>query len=319
MPFGTPVTVLTGRGGWLVGPDPDPTVATLAEHGELSVEVHGELTAVPAAPPGDPRPPWWAQFPADGQLSRVGFVSGRVHLRPGPTAVAPPSVDPAGLACSCYADHPEDDPRKRCSHVTAATAILAGGYRPRPPAARVWNHQITDPAVGQSAPAATASVEQLTSPPSAPDNDQEKLTAWLAANVAHAERRPERVREELLARFRREQIEPPTPGRLLRMVRSALRTAEQSWALRISERLDPPTTVRLLNLITADEADDGGTEDETQGPDTVLGLIESSAGRVPAQVGRATSSAAAARTRGTNLLASATPWIGLMLQPRKVS
>lgn len=33
-------------------------------------------------------------------------------------------------------------------------------------------------------------------------NDQEKLTAWLAANVAHAERRPERVREELLAQFR---------------------------------------------------------------------------------------------------------------------
>jgi hypothetical protein len=102
------------------------------------------------------------------------------------------------------------------------------------------------------------------------------------------------------------------------MVRSALRIAEQSCALRISERLNPPTTVRLLNLITADEADDGGTEDETQGSDTVLGLIKSSAGRVPAQVGRATSSAAAARTRGTNLLGSATPWIGLMFQPRKV-
>lgn len=47
-------------------------------------------------------------------------------------------------------------------------------------------------------------------------NDQEKMTAWLAANVAHAERRPERVREELLAQFRIEQIELPTPGRLLR-------------------------------------------------------------------------------------------------------
>ncbi|MGH3518847.1 MAG: DUF4158 domain-containing protein [Haloechinothrix sp.] len=61
-------------------------------------------------------------------------------------------------------------------------------------------------------------------------NDQEKMTAWLAANVAHAERRPERVREELLAQFRMEQIEAPTPGRLLRMVRSALRTAEQNWS-----------------------------------------------------------------------------------------
>lgn len=33
-------------------------------------------------------------------------------------------------------------------------------------------------------------------------SDQEQLTAWLASNVAHAERRPERVRDELLAKFR---------------------------------------------------------------------------------------------------------------------
>lgn len=58
--------------------------------------------------------------------------------------------------------------------------------------------------------------------------DQEKLTAWLGVNVAHAERRPERVREELLAQFRAERIEPPTPGRVLRMVRSALRTANRA-------------------------------------------------------------------------------------------
>ena len=59
-------------------------------------------------------------------------------------------------------------------------------------------------------------------------SDQEKLTAWLASNVAHAERRPERVRDELLAEFRAERIEPPTAGRVLRMLRSTLRTAEHS-------------------------------------------------------------------------------------------
>lgn len=166
---GTPVSVLTGRGGWLVGPDPDPAVAALAGHGELSVEVHGELTAVPTALPGAPLPPWWAAYPEDGQLSRLGFVSGRAHLRPGPTAVAPPAVDPAGLACSCYADHPEDDPQKRCSHITAATAILAEGYRPRPATGRMWDQRITDPAAGQSSPAAATSVEQLTGRWWAPD------------------------------------------------------------------------------------------------------------------------------------------------------
>ncbi|BAS11182.1 transposase [Arthrobacter sp. Hiyo4] len=106
-------------------------------------------------------------------------------------------------------------------------------------------------------------------------DDQEKLTSWLAANVAHDERRLELVREELLARFRTERIEPPTSGRLLRMVRSALRTAAHNWAQRISERLDEPTSGRLLNLIVVEE---GGPEtDGSEGanePDTVLGLIK---------------------------------------------
>src|SRR5450755_696666 len=55
--------------------------------------------------------------------------------------------------------------------------------------------------------------------------DQERLTAWLAESVAQAERRADRVREGLLAKFREERIEPPTTGRVLRMVRSAMRTA----------------------------------------------------------------------------------------------
>lgn len=111
--------------------------------------------------------------------------------------------------------------------------------------------------------------------------DQEKLTAWLAANVAHAERRPDRVREELLAQFRVEQLEPPTPGRVLRMVRSALRTAEQEWTLRISASLNPLVSARLLCLIDAEaEVDDGGDPDGTQGSETALGLIKSMPGNV---------------------------------------
>jgi len=85
--------------------------------------------------------------------------------------------------------------------------------------------------------------------------DQERLTVWLSEAVAHAERRPDRVREELLAEFRRLRIEPRTPGRLVRMVRSALRTAEQNWASRIAGRLNPSATARLLSLIAVSEDD----------------------------------------------------------------
>jgi hypothetical protein len=113
--------------------------------------------------------------------------------------------------------------------------------------------------------------------------DQEEMTDWLAVNVAHAERRPERVREELLAHFRAQRIEPPTPGRVLRIVRSALRVAEQTWSLRISQRLDPPTVGRLLNLLAPDEsAVEGveGVEDGVGESGTVLGSIKSAPGNV---------------------------------------
>jgi hypothetical protein len=52
--------------------------------------------------------------------------------------------------------------------------------------------------------------------------DAEQLTRWLAAAVCEAERRPELVRDELLARCRAERIEPPAAGRIDRIVRSAL-------------------------------------------------------------------------------------------------
>jgi len=104
--------------------------------------------------------------------------------------------------------------------------------------------------------------------------DQEKLTGWLSEAVAHAERRPDRVREELLAEFRRLRIEPPTAGRILRMVRSALRSAEQTWALRIAGRLDRSATGRLLNLIATSEDDEPG--DVNEGAASLFALIKAS-------------------------------------------
>lgn len=75
--------------------------------------------------------------------------------------------------------------------------------------------------------------------------DAEKLTAWLAANVAHAERNADRVREELLKRCRGAFIEPPTPDRITRMVRSALHTAEETWFTTIAARLAPEVRARV--------------------------------------------------------------------------
>ncbi|WP_214417149.1 Tn3 family transposase [Sphaerisporangium fuscum] len=87
-------------------------------------------------------------------------------------------------------------------------------------------------------------------------------------NVAHAERQPDRVREELLKQCRAERIEPPSPGRISRIVRSALHNAEQTWFHRIAARPDAMTVARVLALVAADntavqteESDVGGDGD----------------------------------------------------------
>lgn len=76
--------------------------------------------------------------------------------------------------------------------------------------------------------------------------DAEKLTAWLAEHVCQRERREDRVRAELLDHCRAERIEPPTKGRIDRIVGSALRQAEEVLCLRITARLDQEVTGRVL-------------------------------------------------------------------------
>lgn len=104
--------------------------------------------------------------------------------------------------------------------------------------------------------------------------DADKLTEWLAANACEAERRPELVRDELLVRCRAERIEPPAPGRIDRIVRSALRQAELALIGRIVGRMPADNTARLRALIAMDVPDDD------TGEDSVLALIKSVPGNV---------------------------------------
>ncbi|MEU7748044.1 Tn3 family transposase [Nonomuraea sp. NPDC049158] len=90
--------------------------------------------------------------------------------------------------------------------------------------------------------------------------DATKLAVWLAEHVAHAERRPERVREELLKHLREERIEPPTPGRISRIVASALHNAEVTWSMRITSRLSPESTQRIGALVGLDDVSRAVTE-----------------------------------------------------------
>lgn len=112
--------------------------------------------------------------------------------------------------------------------------------------------------------------------------DGEKLTAWLAEDVAQSERRPERVRTELLDRCREERIEPPAAARIERIVASALRQGEETLFARLSSRLPPDVVTRLGTLIgTSDADDDVGQADigERNGR-SVLATIKTDPGSV---------------------------------------
>jgi len=73
--------------------------------------------------------------------------------------------------------------------------------------------------------------------------DAEKITAWLVAEIACKERAVDLVREALLTECRRQRIEPPTDGRIERMVRSAVHQAEATLCARVHS----PTAARRRN------------------------------------------------------------------------
>ncbi|MGH3196578.1 MAG: DUF4158 domain-containing protein [Streptosporangiaceae bacterium] len=109
--------------------------------------------------------------------------------------------------------------------------------------------------------------------------DAGKLTGWLTGPVAHAERNPDRVRDELVRRCREERIEPPAAGRITRMVRSALHNAEETWFGTIAARCGAEASARVLALI-GEDADPAADGEEDEDPDSVLALIKSVPGNV---------------------------------------
>jgi hypothetical protein len=105
---------------------------------------------------------------------------------------------------------------------------------------------------------------------------------WLAENVACAERRSERVREELLKHLRQERIEPPAPGRISRIVASALHNAEVTWSVRIASRLSAETTGRIYALVGIDDGDQDDADGEDEGDAAVQDEVAGAAAAAPA-------------------------------------
>jgi hypothetical protein len=79
--------------------------------------------------------------------------------------------------------------------------------------------------------------------------DQGVVTDWLVESVTQAERHPEQVRAEVLAWCRERRREPPTSGRIDRIVHSALDRGEKLLVERISAMLSAQVRAQLNALV----------------------------------------------------------------------
>jgi hypothetical protein len=85
--------------------------------------------------------------------------------------------------------------------------------------------------------------------------DAEKLMDWLAGDYSQKERRFELAKDAVLAELRARSIEPPTPDRVDKIVRSGLHHAEKILAEQIAGRLSTDVRARLLSLVAVADTD----------------------------------------------------------------
>lgn len=110
--------------------------------------------------------------------------------------------------------------------------------------------------------------------------DQAEVTDWLVENVTQVERRPEQVRAELLSWCRLHRREPPSSGRINRIVRSALDRGEKHLVDRICAGLSEQVRARLNELVFG-VPDEPGTEADGQLSDRdVLAWVKTDPGRL---------------------------------------
>jgi len=87
-------------------------------------------------------------------------------------------------------------------------------------------------------------------------SDEDKLATWLAEQVCPVELSEDRLREALVARCRAEQLEPPAPSRIERVVGTARAAFDHRFTTELASRLSGTVTAGLEAFVA--EADDSG-------------------------------------------------------------
>ena len=79
-------------------------------------------------------------------------------------------------------------------------------------------------------------------------DDEQRIADWLAGELCPVELDENRLRDDLLARFREQRIEPPGPSRVERILNSGRAQFERRFTTGIVERLPAATSERLEQI-----------------------------------------------------------------------
>jgi TnpA family transposase len=96
------------------------------------------------------------------------------------------------------------------------------------------------------------------------DQDVADLHHWLNTQVLRHDLPPELLKDRIYARFRELKIEPTTPPRIERLIRSALHSAEEGFFQSLADQLPQATKTKLDALLTTPTTQTA--EDETTNP-----------------------------------------------------
>ena len=110
--------------------------------------------------------------------------------------------------------------------------------------------------------------------------DANELVAWLVEQVLPQEPRADHIREALFERCRTLRIEPPSDGRIDRLIRSAFHSFEERWCASMFERLDVATQRALDELLLTAGADDDANAEAAETRRPGLNELKTDAGAI---------------------------------------
>ncbi len=108
--------------------------------------------------------------------------------------------------------------------------------------------------------------------------DGEALVDWLGEHCLPDTRRIDRIESATYERFQALHIEPPTPERLSRLIRSAQHTFDQRLCANIYTRLSPETREQLKALLVGQGADSHDPQASTTSNRTPLQFLRKDTG-----------------------------------------